>query len=267
MTSDEVRAALRAKYPETKGQYVCASEVCEGTGARSGRRADFLVVCCWPSDNYDLIGFEIKVSRPDWLTELRQPNKAEAISRYCTHWYIAAPKGVLVTEELPTGWGYMEIGTHNDARTVVKASRVAHPDHISPGFLASLVRRVSQGGVSREEIYAADQRGYKRAEEFLTEKHKREAGWLTDDVKRLQADLEKVYAFEKETGIPVLREPYYQRNNPDKIPVASAVRWCMDGGMKQEEQRLREICEKLQRAEKSIRTLLETPENATETHS
>jgi len=101
VTSAHVMAAIRKRF-EYPG-YVTISEFAIG-----GRRADAVSLSCYPSRGYDLHGFEIKVDRRDWLTELDRPEKAEPAFAICNYWWIAAPAGVVEPSEVPEGWGYLE---------------------------------------------------------------------------------------------------------------------------------------------------------------
>lgn len=76
---------------------------------RSGRRADFLALRLWGDRVGHLLGFEVKVSRSDFLHELRQPDKRKPLEDACAACYFVAPKGVLAVEELPEGWGWIEL--------------------------------------------------------------------------------------------------------------------------------------------------------------
>ena len=69
-------------------RYVVAEHVRSACGLGRGairiRVADFIAQDLWESAGMHLIGHEVKVSRSDWLTELADPTKAEAIKRYCS---------------------------------------------------------------------------------------------------------------------------------------------------------------------------------------
>lgn len=73
-----------------------------------------------PPMHFPVIGFEVKVSRGDWLRELRDLSKSEAWKMYCTHFYVVAPKDVVKPEELPTGWGLIIAGP-TGLRTKIKS--------------------------------------------------------------------------------------------------------------------------------------------------
>lgn len=137
ITAADVRAALLAAHPV--GEYVTLFEVPEGTGGSAGRRADAVVQCMYPSRACALTGFEIKVARSDWLSELKDPSKCEAVAKYCDHWVIATIPGVVKAAELPPTWGLWEL----QPRGIFK--RVKHPPRLesvppSRTFLAALLR-------------------------------------------------------------------------------------------------------------------------------
>jgi hypothetical protein len=64
-----------------------------------------------PSSGHVVHGFEVKVSRSDWLTELKDPEKAEAFKPYCDHWWLVTPTADIVRGDLPEGWGHLVTST------------------------------------------------------------------------------------------------------------------------------------------------------------
>jgi len=92
-TAPEIAAGLRALFPAR--DHAVLFDVADGTGGKITRRADAIVQALWPSRGLWLAGVEIKVSRGDWLRELKDAGKADAIARYC----VAADTKVL-TEDL-----------------------------------------------------------------------------------------------------------------------------------------------------------------------
>src|SRR5438876_1169784 len=70
--------------------------------------ADALAMSLWPSRGLELHGFEIKASRADWRTELRNPETADEIATRCDRWWIVAGSADIVTDgELPPTWGLL----------------------------------------------------------------------------------------------------------------------------------------------------------------
>ena len=90
--SNSIEDALRFSFPED--QYALLFEVRNSTGyGKRIRSADALAMSLWPSRGLELIGFEIKRSRIDWLKELSQPEKAEEICRFCDQDYASRDAG------------------------------------------------------------------------------------------------------------------------------------------------------------------------------
>lgn len=90
--------------------YAFLSQVRNQTGFAKSvvRTADGLALSLYPSRGIHLHGFEIKVSRHDWLTELRNPTKADEIGKHCNFWWIVAPTtNIVPVEELPDTWGLL----------------------------------------------------------------------------------------------------------------------------------------------------------------
>jgi len=107
---------LRDRHTVNAGngpRYVFAEHVrnyCGFAGYRTTtplRTIDALAVDLWPSSGHLIHGFEVKVSRSDWLTELKDPDKAEAFRPYVDHWWLVVSDPAIVRDDLPDGWGLM----------------------------------------------------------------------------------------------------------------------------------------------------------------
>lgn len=108
VSADEIELRLARKFAAPEWAFM--PQLNQGTGAHAGRRADGVAMSLWPSRGIRLHGFEIKVSRGDFLSELKNPAKADAIQRYCHHWWLVTPpEVVLETDLLPSTWGHMEM--------------------------------------------------------------------------------------------------------------------------------------------------------------
>jgi hypothetical protein len=135
-----LKTAMSAKWKAPENALVW--EVGDATGGRQSRAADAVIMGLWPSRGITLDGVEIKTQRSDWLRELKNPAKAEPVSRYCDHWWIHAGVDVVEPGELPTGWG-LRVYDGRTWSTVVDAHRRT-PVPISREFLAALLRRSDQ---------------------------------------------------------------------------------------------------------------------------
>jgi hypothetical protein len=137
ITTASIRALLRKRYAPNEWAFL--EEVAPKTGG-STSYADGVAINLWRSRGLGIYGFEIKVSRSDWLREMKKPAKAEGVFTYCDGWYVVAPPGVVQTGELPAAWGYLEAQSASKLVQRVSAPRLT-PTVVDRQFFASLMRR------------------------------------------------------------------------------------------------------------------------------
>jgi len=197
-STDIVRAALRRKYAAP--EWALLEEVRNATGlVKEERYADAVAMNLYPSRGLDVLGFEIKVSRSDWLSELKQPHKSAAIQKYCDRWWIVVgSKDIIDTSELPSTWGLMVVG--NGRLLISKDAPKLKPEHLDRAFVASLLRRsyeaLAKTKVDSEQWNKGHTQGVsdERAR-LLNHKYLEE-----DGARRLK---ESVASFEKIAGIRI----------------------------------------------------------------
>ena len=138
VTAKDVLSAIFARH---SGPEWCRfAEVSQSTGAASGRRADAVCLNVWPSKGFAIHGFEIKVTRADFLHEMKDITKADAVGKFCDFWWLAAPKGIVSVDELPASWGLMELHA-NGLKINKQAPKRENPVEFTRGFTASLLRK------------------------------------------------------------------------------------------------------------------------------
>lgn len=156
-TERDMLDLIHDRYSQTAGngpRYIVAEHV-RNQGGFGGwtpetrlRTADAMVIDLWPSAGYTIHGFEVKVSRSDWLTELKDPSKAEAFRPYCDRWWLVVPDAGIVRDDLPQGWGLLAVGKSGRlgvARRAPKNARQQIPD----GLLAAWLRATAKTAASR----------------------------------------------------------------------------------------------------------------------
>lgn len=195
-TSADISAALRKRYPPEA--YALMFEVGDATGARHSRWADAVAMSLWPSRGLTLSGFEFKVSRTDWLKELRTPQKAEAIARFCAEWWlVVSDESIVAPGELPAAWGLMALNEKGSLVVICKPI-VREPEAITPHFLAALLRAATKPAVAAEK--ATDTKAYRdgyRAAKDAAEKDRERERRDYDELRRAVAQ------FEDHSGIKI----------------------------------------------------------------
>jgi hypothetical protein len=114
------------------------------------RRLDLLRIGMWPSRGQHIIGHEVKVSRSDWLRELKEPAKADAWWAHLHEFWVAAPTGIVRPDELPDGWGLMTPPTRARGRrfrVVVQAARKT--PSLDPRLLVEVARRIDNSRLAQ----------------------------------------------------------------------------------------------------------------------
>ena len=156
-TERDMLDLLHQRYAQTsQGQlqrFVCAEHVRNGCGfgdwdylrneRRGLRTADFVAQDTWEAKGLLLHGHEVKVSRSDWLHELAQPDKAEAIKRFCDRWWLVVPDVRIVRDDLPADWGLLALDSDGRLRIKRRAPQLT-PEPLPATFRASLMRSVAK---------------------------------------------------------------------------------------------------------------------------
>lgn len=145
LTERDVAEALHVRYGVTFGngrRYAVAEQVRSHAGFDARRTADFIAMDLWPSKGLELHGHEIKISRSDWLTELKHPEKSAEFIPYMNRWWLVVSDRAIVHDgELPAGWGLMAMSGAM-LRVITKAPR-KKAEPLTPSRLAALLRAVA----------------------------------------------------------------------------------------------------------------------------
>lgn len=139
-SAEQLLAQLR-NGPYPLGSHAWLYEVRNATGWGGNRSADALVVSCWPSRGIWIAGLEVKVSRADWVRELRDPDKSAAVQRYCDYWWVVAPPDVVQLAELPETWGLYVVD--GKKVSIGKPAPKLSAEPLTAAFVASVLRNES----------------------------------------------------------------------------------------------------------------------------
>lgn len=161
VTEHTLAHLLRKRYPTPEWAFMC--QVRNATGfPQTTRYADAMAFNLYPSRGLEILGFEIKVARADWLKEKDTPDKAEPIARHCDRWWIVAPNGIVRKDELPAGWGLMEVEGGTSLKITKDAPKLT-PVEPKKGFWMSVMRgfaeQVDVEAVIRDRVRLAKAEG------------------------------------------------------------------------------------------------------------
>lgn len=247
----DIRLLLKDRY--CAPEWVLAEEVRNAAGFEASRSADAIAMSLWPSRGCVVHGFEIKVDRGDWKRELADPAKADALARFCDHWWVAAARGVVPIDELPENWGLMEAHSHGDGwrLKVIKVAPKLAAREWSRTFMAAFVARMARTEESEvnRRVMAEVKKREKGREESFDLRVKEAVGRAN----RRAEELEKlVKDFEDESGIS-LRKGYSTDNARE---VGAAVRMVLKSGVLSSYQGLSEVAGRMERSAERIRKAL-----------
>jgi hypothetical protein len=184
-TAGDLLEMIRRRYApkqQTVPEWAVLPQVRAMRGFGLARTADVIVMNLWPSRGLQIIGCEIKVSRADFRRELADVGKADALMRYCDHWYVVASPGVVIPRPakpeagtplfndesaahidevaLPASWGLME--PRGNELVVVKPAPQLDPDPVDRHFVANVLLQAQRHVVPSDELEAVRDAAYER---------------------------------------------------------------------------------------------------------
>lgn len=200
LAEGDLMALVAKRFPDPEWAFL--RQVRDATGYRQQRTADGIALNCFPSRGMELHGFEAKVSRSDWVRELKKPAKSAAIQRFCNRWWIVAPAGIVrVGEaELPPTWGLLEVPDGKTALVVTVEAPTLDPEPLTREFIASVLRSAARMQVTDHLLERARAEGYEEGGADSKRVRDRDLEHTQDALKRIE---KQVADFETASGIKI----------------------------------------------------------------
>jgi hypothetical protein len=124
LTATVLLDTLERAIHASKSEWLFLRELRVGTGHRGHalQRLDAFALNCLPHHGMRRICYEIKMSRGDFLAELKNPLKRRIGMRFSNEFYFVTPGGMLAAGEVPTECGLVEIGhaTFEEWKEIIK---------------------------------------------------------------------------------------------------------------------------------------------------
>lgn len=161
--TSKIKLSLKRRYdpPEWSMAFELASP--------EGRRADAVAVNTFPSRNFKVVGFEIKASRSDWLSEKNEGAKADYFVTACDEWYVVAWAGVVKESELPDGWGLLELKPNSEQLWKQVESELTEHQQGDPdrAFWGRFIQKTvgDEANYTQQDLKEARKRGYEEGRE------------------------------------------------------------------------------------------------------
>jgi hypothetical protein len=194
----ELNQLIDKRFSEN-GEHVVIFDVPDSVGMDQRRRADAIAVGMWRTSGRLIHGFEVKVSRSDWLRELKDTRKADPFLERCDAWWLVAPVDIIKIEEVPAAWGWLA-PTKGGVALRVQKQPIAKP--VLPGmdraFAFGLIRCINESAASDEKVQAARRKAEEYAEERIQRIEREHARSMAHRDSALQ---KRVDLFEKASGI------------------------------------------------------------------
>ena len=197
LSTPQLAALLREKYPREK--YALIFDVPDAVSLDQKRRIDAVAFGCWASLGRRIEGFELKVSRSDWLRELRQVDKADPFVAICDlFWLVTADTKVAKLEEIPAAWGWMAA-----TKSGLRIQRPASPlpgcgPSVPREFVIGVMRRMQDDLLKSPDVAAHIAGKVKE----IQDRQENEIKWATQRAREDAERLKKaVHEFEEASGI------------------------------------------------------------------
>lgn len=199
ITTPQLESLLREKYQ--RDRYALFFDVPDAVSIDARRRIDAVAIGIWHSVGRQVEAFELKVSRSDWLRELKQVNKADPFIAICDRfWLVTGDAKVARMEEIPACWGWMTATKHG-LRVQRPAQKLPTDKANMPwAFTVGLLRKLQDALISSPDVVAEIERQVKDR----TRHQDQQIQWAKDRAEREGKDLrEAVEEFEKVSGISI----------------------------------------------------------------
>lgn len=235
LKTDEVIARLSNKFCQPT--YAFMTQVRNGAGFSATRTMDAMAMSLWPSRGLHITGFEVKVSRGDFLSELKNPAKADELACFCDYWYLVVGDPAIVQNgDLPPTWGL--IVPSGKGLKILKEAPKLKAQPIDNSLLAAVMKNLTKGVVKRDLI--------KAELDAAVESGKQSGKWIAERAEKDKAELEKkISEFEKISGVKLLHQWRWG-------DVGAAVEEVISGRHTKSKEELKRIRERVERLLKYI---------------
>lgn len=254
ITEADMFALLKRRCTKDAGngpECVVVPGVRSDAGFNAKRTIDAVSMTLWPSRGLRLAAYEIKVSRSDWLAELKNPAKAEEFGPLVDEfWMVVADAKIIHGGELPHGWGLLAKRGNKlvqiQAASDLNGAGKELPPGFKRGFLAALLRQAARQGDAQPEAIRQAVDEARASEKLLREQ---ESARL---LQRAENAEERIRQFERGAGCSIGSLDKWSRSSPLEVGQAVKVVREGDATLKRYSERLAGLLEQADKVRDAI---------------
>lgn len=210
---------LRTKYP--RDRYALFFNVPDAVSLDARRRIDAVAVGIWKSVGREVDAFEIKVSRSDWLRELKQVDKADPFISICDRfWLVTADSKIAKLDEIPAAWGWMSATKHGLRVQRPAAKLPTSRDNMPWGFIVGLLRKLQEDLLNSADVRAHIKEKIDERDRWHKVEIERATSRASHDLEGLRA---AVKAFEDAAGVELGK--YSAGNIGETVKALNNLKW------------------------------------------
>lgn len=248
--STPVHAALRLRFAAP--EWACFFEVRSAAGFDARRTADAVAMNQWPSRGLEVHGVEVKVSRSDWLRELKDPAKSQPVQRFCDRWWVAVSDASIVKDgELPPTWGLLVLRGEKLVQKVEAPKLNAEP--LTRTFVASLLRNAAEAASSVVPKGDVDRIVRERVTADVEFNRQRHEAALRAARESELATADRIRRFEEASGVRIDSCWAPPEKIGEAVRFVLSNRGAIDSGLTRARGVLQQLLDTLDRAQESVR--------------
>lgn len=145
-TAKDILNAIYLRHPEDK--WLCAWEI-RLPGYHNEQRLDALALAIWPSQKGLRHSYEIKVSRQDFLHELKHSEKRQFALESSEYFWFAVKEGICDKKEIPEEAGLLIYQPNGKLKRLKNAPKRQVPE-ASLELMIALTRRIRTETIRRQ---------------------------------------------------------------------------------------------------------------------
>jgi hypothetical protein len=124
LSAGRILDIIESSLHPRKSEWLFLRELRIGTGHRghSPQRLDAFALNCLPHLAMKRACYEVKISRSDFLSEMKHPLKRRIGMRFSNEFFFVTPGGMLSLDEVPINCGLIEVGqvTSDDSKRLIR---------------------------------------------------------------------------------------------------------------------------------------------------